>query len=214
MGVASRRQREKNERREEILDAAEQVFFAGGYQASTMDDIAQAVELSKGALYLYFKSKDELYLGIVTRHQARLVAALEKDTQRGLDGLALFRAVAETFVRHARENPDHTRMVLTYLATGQQVPSDTPVWELHRQLAERELQIVLSSLELGMRDGSMRPDVNAKEVAMHLWGGLMGMLLLEINEERMREALDDPPEPSISKFVDLLTRDIAAEAAE
>ena len=105
-------------------------------------------------------------------------------------------------------------MVLTYLATGQQVPSDTPVWELHRQLAERELQIVLSSLELGMRDGSMRPDVNAKEVAMHLWGGLMGMLLLEINEERMREALDDPPEPSISKFVDLLTRDIAAEAAE
>ena len=43
MGVASRRQREKNERREEILDAAEQVFFAGGYQASTMDDIAQAV---------------------------------------------------------------------------------------------------------------------------------------------------------------------------
>ena len=65
MGIAERKEREKQQRREEIVQAAEEVFFSKGFEKSTMDDVAEKAELSKGTLYLYFKSKEELLIGII-----------------------------------------------------------------------------------------------------------------------------------------------------
>jgi AcrR family transcriptional regulator len=67
MGTAERREREKEERRNSILDAAEKVFFSKGVREATMDDIAEEAEVSKGTIYLYFGSKEEVYLGIDLR---------------------------------------------------------------------------------------------------------------------------------------------------
>lgn len=60
MGTKERRMREKKRRRQQILEAAKTHFFEKGFMAATMDKIADSVELSKGTLYLYFKSKEEL----------------------------------------------------------------------------------------------------------------------------------------------------------
>ena len=57
MGVAERRQREKEERRSCIVAAAEAVFLEKGLDVATMDEIAARAEVSKGTLYLYFKEK-------------------------------------------------------------------------------------------------------------------------------------------------------------
>ena len=76
MGVAERRQREKEQRRITILRAAEDVFVRRGVAETTMDDIARAAEVSKGTLYLYFKSKDDLYLTIATDAVSELLEAL------------------------------------------------------------------------------------------------------------------------------------------
>jgi len=58
----SRREREKINRRGEILQAAKKVFASKEYDAATIDDIATAAELSKGAIYLYFKNKADLFI--------------------------------------------------------------------------------------------------------------------------------------------------------
>jgi len=57
----SRREREKQNRRAEILQAAWDVFSSRDYDSATLDDIAAAAELSKGTLYLYFQNKAELF---------------------------------------------------------------------------------------------------------------------------------------------------------
>ena len=69
MGIAERKEREKEQRRKAILDAAEKVFFEKGLKYSTMDDVAEEAELSKGTLYLYFKNKEELFA--VSGHKRR-----------------------------------------------------------------------------------------------------------------------------------------------
>ena len=56
----SRREREKAAHRQEILEAAMNVFARKGFAAATIDEIAQEAEFSKGAVYLYFSSKEEL----------------------------------------------------------------------------------------------------------------------------------------------------------
>ncbi|MDL1893205.1 helix-turn-helix transcriptional regulator, partial [Sphingobacteriales bacterium CHB3] len=52
MGIIERKEREKEQRREEIVTAAEKIFFEKGLAIATMDEIAEAAELSKGTLYL------------------------------------------------------------------------------------------------------------------------------------------------------------------
>ena len=62
MSNISRREREKQKRRQEIIDAAEKVFFTKGYDKVTMDEIAQKAEVNKALLYYYFKNKETFIL--------------------------------------------------------------------------------------------------------------------------------------------------------
>jgi transcriptional regulator, TetR family len=57
MSNISRREREKEQRRRDIMDSAEKLFFKKGYDEVSMNDIAEDVELSKATLYLYFDNK-------------------------------------------------------------------------------------------------------------------------------------------------------------
>ena len=56
-----------NERKNQIINAAEDVFTQKGFDEARMDDIAEETGLSKGTLYLYFKSKDDLIIAILDR---------------------------------------------------------------------------------------------------------------------------------------------------
>ncbi len=55
------------ERKEQILDAATEVFAQKGFDKARMDDIVEETGLSKGALYWYFKSKDDIIFAIMDR---------------------------------------------------------------------------------------------------------------------------------------------------
>jgi len=61
MGIYERKQREKENRRKEIIKAARKVFSNKRFNAATMEEIALQAELSPGTLYLYFKNKEELH---------------------------------------------------------------------------------------------------------------------------------------------------------
>lgn len=59
-------------RRAEILDAAKKVFGNKGFDATRMEEIAKAAKLAKGTLYLYFRSKDEIYQATVLQALSEL----------------------------------------------------------------------------------------------------------------------------------------------
>jgi AcrR family transcriptional regulator len=68
MGVIERRAREREVRRESAIDAAMKIYEEEGYHAITMDKIAQRSELSRAALYLYFKNKEEILVSAIVAH--------------------------------------------------------------------------------------------------------------------------------------------------
>ncbi len=76
-----RREREKNQRIQSIVDAAKKVFSSKGYLKSTMDEIAMAAEITKPTIYLYFKTKDDLLLSLMQplvddiRHRLEIIEA-------------------------------------------------------------------------------------------------------------------------------------------
>lgn len=68
MGVIERRKREREVRRELAIDAAMAIYEEEGYHAITMERIAERSELSRAALYLYFKNKEEILVAAVVSH--------------------------------------------------------------------------------------------------------------------------------------------------
>lgn len=107
MGTKERRQREARRRRESILAAARHVFWAKGYEQTTVPAIAEQAELAPGTLYLYFPSKSAMYAELLVegyklleRH-LRAVAAVEAGPrEKG-------RALIDAFYDFARDQPEY-----------------------------------------------------------------------------------------------------------
>src|ERR1700755_2310258 len=77
-----RAEQKRVERRDAILRAAEHVFCARGYPDASIADVIDAAQISRGTFYLYFDSKDALYLELIERFTALVTQAVQVvDTQ-------------------------------------------------------------------------------------------------------------------------------------
>ncbi len=65
MGVAERRERERQARKDAVLDAARNLLLEKGFRGTTTKEIAQLCELSEATLFFYFKNKDEILLSLL-----------------------------------------------------------------------------------------------------------------------------------------------------
>ena len=83
-------------RREHILDAAERCFIGKGFHHATMDDICREAQVSSGALYTYFVSKEALIIGLCEREKDRFGKELAKITE-ATDFLAGLHCMAEQY---------------------------------------------------------------------------------------------------------------------
>ena len=78
------RQRRKHARPQELLDAALELFVQNGYAATHSDEVARRAGVSKGTLYLYFPSKEELFKAVVRATLSNLIAeGAENDSISG-----------------------------------------------------------------------------------------------------------------------------------
>ena len=69
--TTARKERERAVREELILDHGLRLLLRGGYQNLNLDELATAIEYSKGTIYLHFQTKEDLVLGIATRAMER-----------------------------------------------------------------------------------------------------------------------------------------------
>ena len=107
MGIAQRKEREKELRRESILQAAEQIILQKGHEKLHMDEVAERAELSKGTLYLYFNSKTELIVGIVHKAMAILDHTFSEVITRDLTGIEIIHQLAKEYLVFAERHPEY-----------------------------------------------------------------------------------------------------------
>jgi len=106
MGVIERRKRERDARRELAIDAALTIYEEDGYHAITMEKIAERSELSRAALYLYFKSKDEILISAIVAHAdyfAHVLQEVYDDREKIKD--QLLEKLWECFQRFYEKDP-------------------------------------------------------------------------------------------------------------
>ena len=109
MSIAERKEREKEQRRNDILSAAEKLFFARGYDNVTMDDIAKVVELNKATIYLYFKDKESLFFAVVLRGVRILNEMVMEREGKAKTGCDKLREIGHAYFSFAKKYPDYNR---------------------------------------------------------------------------------------------------------
>jgi AcrR family transcriptional regulator len=111
--IASGRKRrgEGHTRRDEILQAAKELFLEEGYQATTIRRIADRVGISAPALYLYFRDKEALFLALCDQTFDHLVGAIDELEKTVPDPLERIRRFGEAYARFGISHPDEYRLV-------------------------------------------------------------------------------------------------------
>jgi TetR/AcrR family transcriptional regulator len=176
--LAERRQEEKERRRAEILDAAEAVCAVVGWDDMTMDQVARKARLSRALLYVYFKDKQDLLFGLCERALGILGQRFLEAVSRQKRGFEQMLAIGRAYVAFSQEFPVYFEVVARceVLTPDPEVESNEAA-VLHRGDQARGLMV--SVIERGIRDGSIRADVgDPKVVSTVLWGFTHGVLQL------------------------------------
>lgn len=170
-----------------------------------MDEIAEEVELSKATLYLYFKNKSSLYFAIIIKGMKLLrdnfIKAMEKE-ETGLNKIiSIFYAYydyLQTYSEYYRLNlsarsPRFSKLLEEKDDTGPYIEDSVEYIELTKEL----LEIIIYSVNLGTKDGSLRKDLNSIETVMFLSATIEAtvrlspeiQLLLEMNNIEIKDYL-------------------------
>jgi AcrR family transcriptional regulator len=104
MSTNNRKQREALKRRSDILQAARDIFMQKGYSGTTISAIAKGAELATGTIYLYFESKDALYVELLTEGYELLVEYLERGVNASSDPKTAAGETIDAFFDFARDH--------------------------------------------------------------------------------------------------------------
>lgn len=173
MGIVERKEREKQELRERILEAAVQVFAEEGYESTSIRSIAKRIEYSPATIYLYFKDKNELLFAIheigfeLLLQEMQKVATIENPLER-------LREIARTYIQFSIDHPEHYNLMFILMAPMEVIEKKEP-WN-EGQNAFGFLQMVIQEC---MEQGLIKSG-KPMEWAFFNWAFVHGLVSLHL----------------------------------
>ncbi|MFC2064014.1 TetR/AcrR family transcriptional regulator [Chloroflexota bacterium] len=195
----SPRQNVSAERTNQILVAAEEVFTAKGLDKSRMEDIAQRTGLSKGTLYLYFKSKEDLIIAIFDRIFGGLFQQDKSQTTRQVSAVEAIRAFTDEAIK------DYLRVLFMFPVAYEFLSlafRNASVQKALKRYFNNYMDTLVPIIQTGVDTGEFRL-VDPEEVAMAAGAIIEGTILLWAYD---RSRVD--PETHIRSSINLLIEGI------
>lgn len=171
----------------EILEAARSVFARKGFNAATVDDIAEAAGLAKGTVYLYFRSKLEVYLATLRQG----LEAMQEEVRRGMDAepdvAGKLRSFMRTRLEYSERNRDFIRIYYTELNNMLIHPAH--VRQEFQDIYDRQAAALTRLLDRGIETGEVRQlnTAASARIVSDMTRGLIAQRLLGWSEATVEE---------------------------
>lgn len=213
MGSRERSDKLKEIRREDIINAAERVFFSKGFHNASMDEIAKEAEYSKRTIYIYFDSKEQLYQAIINRAFRVLNGINERrlQSEQQLTGYQKLRLFGEAYLEFIQSYPDYFKIISNHHFSEIEFEQFK---EGNRFCDDGEylFTLLIKLLEDGVKDGSIRADLEIVETAFILYANMIGIGNLLVNKSLyLTGVYNRTTEGIITSLFDFITRALKSE---
>ena len=176
MGIAERKHRERLQRRDAILKAAKRLISKHGVEGMSMNQLADATELNKATIYLYFHDKDDLVDAVVYEGLVLLEIKYEDMDRRGLSGLqTVLNLVRVTFAFY-REHPVYFYALNHQERRQASERLETPIAEKGNQAAARVFERISETVRQGIGDGSIREEIDTNVFLVLFYAQIYGAM--------------------------------------
>jgi AcrR family transcriptional regulator len=175
VAIIDRKEREKEKRRNDIIKAAEKLFFSKGYENVTMNDVAKEAELARGTLYLYFKNKDDIYIAIAINGSKILNKMFNECCQGEKTGIEKVKSLILAFCEFSKKYPGY---YAAYYYSRMFCFEDFLELEELKKIRTANTRRVIDSLYEGIKDGTVRQDVDPLKATLILTSSMTGVLTL------------------------------------
>jgi AcrR family transcriptional regulator len=177
MGIVERRQREREQREIDILEAARTVFAEKGFKRATVNDIAREAQFSPGTLYLYFKNKEEFYTALAIDMLRNMTQENQKIAQQdSFSTEEKLSTLKKTVVKMYEYDPEGL-INLFHLQSADRLSELSPgTMKQIKKLSSQSMQAIAAIIRDGMEEGLFRRK-HPMAVADMIWGISSGIIL-------------------------------------
>lgn len=179
---------QREDTRRKILESAAKVFSQKGFYGSVVDDIVKASGTSKGAVYFYFDSKDQIFLSLVEEYMTTMAQQIQMAVHRSRGLVAQVEATVATLIRTFQANRALAKIVLVdWMVAGAEFQG--------KRIALKALlvEVLRGYLDRAVQDGKIAPQDT--EMAAYVWIGAISELVIRWLNTGKPTPLEDVLEP-------------------
>jgi len=199
-----RRKKEKENRKNSILKAARKLFFERGFKSVTVDLIAAKAEVSKGSIYLYFDSKEEIYTQILISANIERHKEIENFSRQEGTASELLLKYARVYVDFFLENNELFRILMTFMlhAENMNLTEEQNTQLIHT--TNENIRAISEILQKGVDTGEFSDRIDIRQGQNAIWGLLNGIISLYIYSgapEKRSERIHTTVQESLKVFI-------------
>ncbi len=181
----NRRNLKSDQTRHEILNAAIALFAKNGFHSTTINQIVEAADLTKGAFYGHFKNKEAIFCAVVEEVKNEWNRMITREIAEEGNALKKLNKMLDVFVRLTLENKDKYVIFIVLIAEF------TEVEERFESVLKKAFDEIFDHLaaviEEGKRSQQIRTEIDSRLLAITMIGTWQGILLQWLlNRERVR----------------------------
>jgi AcrR family transcriptional regulator len=204
LGLEERRRRERESRKSAILRAARKLFFEKGFKTVTVESIARKAELSKGSIYLYYNSKEEIYAHILLSDIDKFHDRITDLLQMPISASEMLIHLANIYVDFFMNDRELFRILMTFMlhTTEMNLPEDLN--ERIIKTTNKTINIIEHIFKHGIEHGEFPATLNLRQTRNAIWGMLNGVISLHLftgTETKRAELIQSTLKASIHTYV-------------
>jgi TetR/AcrR family transcriptional regulator len=183
MGIAERRKREKDLRRELVMDAAMAIYNEDGYHAITMEKIAERCEISRASLYLYFKNKEEMLISAIVNHTeyfTNLLQELYDNREQVKD--KLLEELWGRFIGFYEKEPETFNASLYFLQREMILNLPKELRDSIDESGRKVVNLQHKIIKYGVKEG-LFIECDSMTLAEVIWTSFLGIIQLERSKQ-------------------------------
>lgn len=158
-------------RQQEIVEAARTIIFNDGIENLTVRKIAKVLEITDGALYRHFKSKDEILILLIEDIESTLLLAISEAAKISDNPLKQIEGIFLSHLRYAQKRHGVTFIVMASL-------KDKKLQKKMFGVMNKYLKVVKGILKQGVDNGQFRADINLESSSIAFLGMVQGLVTI------------------------------------